>query len=77
MSETIKIESTGTLHRVRDPEGASYRFVAPNNEVSAVIFREGNILDCEEVVRYKNVKFKLVIEINDDDKEYGIENLQE
>jgi len=76
MSKTVNIEATGTLHKIRDPEGASYRFVTNTGELtSAVIFREGNIIDEEEVVRYQNVKFTVTIEIDEDDKECGIETI--
>ncbi len=77
MPKTINIEATGTLHKIRDPEGASYRFVTDTagELTSAVIFREGNIIDEEEVVRYQNVKFTVTIEIDEDDKECGIETI--
>jgi hypothetical protein len=42
-----------------------------------VIFREGNIIDDEEVVRYQNVKFTVTLEIDEADKEYGIETTPE
>lgn len=74
MPETIKIEAVGTLHKIRDPEGASYRFVTEDGKsISAVIFRQGNIIDEEEVVRYQNVKFTVTLEIDGDDKEYGFD----
>jgi len=77
MSETITIESTGTLHKVRDPEGASYRFVTDDGQLtSAVIFREGDITE-ESVARYSNVKFTAIIEIEDGSKEYGFDPISE
>lgn len=73
MSEIIEIEVVGTLHKIRDPNGSSYRFVAKDGELtSAIIFCEGDILDQEEVVRYKNVKFTVTFEIDEDSKEYGL-----
>lgn len=74
MPETISIEAVGTLHKVRDPTGASYRFVTDKDGLtSAVIFREGNIIDGDEVERYNNVKFTVTFEIDEDNKEYGLD----
>ncbi len=78
MTKIIEMEATGKLHKMRDPEGASYRFVTEEGPLtSAVIFREGNIIDDEEIVKYNNVKFKVIIEIDRDDKEYGMNISQE
>ncbi len=72
MSENIIIESVGTLHKIRDPKGASYRFVSEEDKlISATVFREGDVVD-DEVSRYKNVKMTVIIEVDDDDHEYSI-----
>lgn len=74
MTEKIELEATGVLYKMRDPEGASFRFVTEEGPLtSAVIFREGNIIDGEEIVKYNDVKFMVTIEIVKDDKEFGID----
>lgn len=71
MADHIEIEATGTLHKIRDDEGASYRFVSDNGPlVSGVIFKQGDLVEGAEVEKYRNAKIKLVMIT--DEKEYNM-----
>ena len=73
MADHIMIEATGTLHRVRDDEGASYRFVSDNGPlVSGVIFKQGKLVESGEVEKFRKVKFKLVMITEEENKEYSM-----
>jgi len=75
MIDTIEIKATGSLHKIKDPAGVSYRFVTQDKEcippVSMVLFR-GDDECSEEVTRYKNAKITVTIETSKATKEFSI-----